>query len=231
MLIAAAIAGCSVSRYDESYKSRIAAFREDAVFAGLDAAPRELAEGGRVHVHVPLKFTPVDEESRDASLRFMRKLDGAMAFNVALTGTSGFGSRPVVAVAAVPVANRRPDDLKREIGGWIEAERNVKGLKWEQKKVVPSRGGPADWFAVPLDGNQIFEAVEPGSQELRDREMKGVGQLWVSASPDHDMCVVVCVRVPEDVASQVGNTPEELAELMARRIEILPPEPDAQAAK
>jgi hypothetical protein len=52
----------------------------------------------------------------------------------------------------------------------------------------------------------------------------------VSTAADRDYCVLICVRMPNDVAGQFRNTPAQLAELMARRVEILPP-PAEPAAK
>jgi hypothetical protein len=69
-----------------------------------------------------------------------------------------------------------------------------------------------------------------GTNELGDRNLDGTGELWVSTAADRDYCVLICVRMPNDVAGQFRNTPAQLAELMARRVEILPP-PAEPAAK
>jgi hypothetical protein len=224
----AAFAGCSASRYDEDYRKRIAAFREDAVFAGLDDKPRELADG-RVLVHLPVKFDVAEDESRVPSLLFLRTLPEATVFNAKLVAANGQARRPVVVVAAVPSVRRKPDALKQEIDGWIKADGAFKPAKWERRKIVPAKGGPAEWDVIPLDGDQVFEA-DGGTNELVDLKMGGAGELWVSASPDRDFCTLVCLRMPDDVAGQFRNTPAQLAELIARRVEILPPPADEAAA-
>lgn len=228
-VVSAGAAGCSASRYDADYTARIAAFRADAEFAELDDAPRELAEG-RVLVRLPMKFAAAEDESRIPSLLFLRGLPEAMVFNASLVGPNNWERRPVVVAAAVPVARRRPDDLKREVGEWIGADGAFKLGKWERRTVTPTKGGPAEWDVLSLDGPQLFEAVD-GTNELGDRSLDGTGSLWVSAAADRDYCVLVCVRIPNDVAGQFRTTAAELASLMARRVEILPPPAEEPAAK
>jgi|LakMenEpi03Aug12_release.lakeMendotaPanAssembly.Ray.scaffolds.fasta_scaffold21933_4 hypothetical protein len=228
VVVSAAAVGCSASRYDADYTARIAAFRADAEFAELEAAPRELAEG-RVLVRLPTKFAAAADESRIPSLLFLRGLPEATVFNASMVGPNNWERRPVVVTAAVPVARRRPDDLKREIGEWIKADNAFSLGKWNERKVTPANGGPAEWHVLSLDGPQLFEAVD-GTNELGDRNLDGTGELWVSTAADRDYCVLICVRMPNDVAGQFRNTPAQLAELMARRVEILPP-PAEPAAK
>lgn len=231
MVVSVVAAGCSASRYDADYATRIAAFRADAEFAELDAIPRELA-GGRVRVNFPMKFVTVeDESSRKTSLGLLKGIDDAVIFNTTLKGTNGVESCPVVVAAAVPTTKRRSDDLRREIDGWMKQDDQFKNLKWDlSKKVAASKGGPSEWAVLKLDGDQDFEAVVPaGSTSLEEQRMKGAGEIWVSASADRDYCVLICVRMPNDVASQFRTSPAQLAELMARRVEILPPPADPAA--
>jgi len=235
ILMPAVVAGRSASRYDEAYTARIAAFRIDAEFAELDDAPRELADG-RVLVRLPTKFASAADDSRIPSLLFLRGLAEATVFNASLYGPNNWERRPVIVAAAVPVARRRPDDLKREIGEWIGADGAFKLGKWERRTVTPSKGGPAEWDVVSLDGSQLFEAVSgkqapDGTPELGDCVLDGSGELWVSAAADRDYCVVLCLRIPKDVAGQFRVTPGELAALMARRVEILPPPAEPPAAE
>lgn len=229
VVVSVAAAGCSASRYDADYAARIAAFRADAEFAELEDAPRELAEG-RVLVRLPMKFAAAADESRMPSLLFLRGLPEATVFNASLYGPNNWERRPVVVTAAVPVARRRPDDLKREIGEWIGADKAFTLGKWERRKVTPTKDGPAEWDVIALDGPQLFEAVD-ATTELGDRNLDGTGQLWVSAAADRDYCVLICVRMPNDVAGQFRTSPAQLAELMARRVEILPPPAEPPAAK
>lgn len=229
VVVSVAAAGCSASRYDADYAARIAAFRADAEFAELEDAPRELAEG-RVLVRLPMKFAAAADESRMPSLLFLRGLPEATVFNASLYGPNNWERRPVVVTAAVPVARRRPDDLKREIGEWIGADKAFTLGKWERRKVTPTKDGPAEWDVIALDGPQLFEAVD-ATNELGDRNLDGTGQLWVSAAADRDYCVLICVRMPNDVAGQFRTSPAQLAELMARRVEILPPPAEPPAAK
>lgn len=228
MVVSLAAAGCSASRYDADYATRITAFRADAEFAELEPAPRELA-AGRVLVRLPMKFAAAADESRLPSLLFLRGLSEATVFNASLYGPNNWERRPVVVMAAVPVTRRRPDDLKREIGEWIGADKAFTLGKWDRRKVVPTKGGPAEWDVIALNGPQLFEAVD-GTNELGDRNLDGAGELWVSAAADRDYCVLICVRMPNDVAGQFRTSPAQLAELMARCVEILPP-PDDPAAK
>lgn len=229
VVVSVAAAGCSASRYDADYAMRIASFRADAEFAELESAPRELAEG-RVLVRLPMKFAAAADESRVPSLLFLRGLPEATVFNASLYGPNNWERRPVVVTAAVPVARRRPDDLKREIGEWIGADKAFTLGKWERRKVTPTKDGPAEWDVISLNGPQLFEAVDT-TNELGDRNLDGTGELWVSAAVDRDFCVLICVRMPNDVAGQFRTSPALLAELMARRVEILPPPAEPPAAK
>lgn len=222
MLMLLAIAGCGVSAYDADYKSRVAAFLEDAEFAELDAVPREFADG-RVRVHLPVNFDTVEEESRPVSLAFLRNLEEAMAFNAKLFVGNNLERRPVVAVAAVPTSRRRPDDLKREISTWIDQDGTFRGREWKTVKVAATKGGPSEWDVLLLDGEQNFEATTSGVDGLVDQALKGSGAVWLSTAPDRDYCVIVAVRIPDEVADQFRTAPVQLAELMARRVEILPP--------
>jgi hypothetical protein len=227
--VSLAAAGCSASRYDADYATRISAFRADAEFAELDDAPRELAEG-RVLVRLPTKFAAAADESRLPSLLFLRGLPEATVFNASLYGPNNWERRPVVVTAAVPVTRRRPDDLKREIGEWIKADNAFTLGEWADRKVAPTKGGPADWQVLALGGPQLFEAVD-GTNDLGDRTLDGAGELWLSTAADRDYCVLICVRMPNDVAGQFRTPPAKLAELMARRVEILPPPVEPADAK
>lgn len=229
-LLLLALAGCSVSNYDTDYKARVAAFLGDAAFAELDSIPREFADG-RVRVHLPAKFDGVDEESRPASLSFLRNLEEATPFNAKLFTQGNQERRPVVVVAAVPTARRKPDDLKREITEWIELDGTFRGRQWERRKVEPAKGGPAEWDVLTLDGDQSFEGTSSGGAEgLVDLPLKGSGGLWLSATPDRDYCIVVALRMPNDLDPKPFQAaPAQLVELMARRVEITPP-PDGAAA-
>lgn len=228
-VMSALAAGCSASRYDADYTARIATFRADAEFADLDDAPRELADG-RVLVRLPLKFEVAADESRVPSLLFLRGLPEASVFNASLFGPNNQERKPVIVTAAVPVTRRRPDDLKREIAGWIGDDGAFKIGKWERRTVTPTKNGPAEWDVLGLNGQQLFEAAD-GTNELGDRTLEGTGELWVSAAADRDYCVLVCVRIPNDVAGQLRTTAAELASLMARRVEILPPPAEPAAEK
>lgn len=235
-LLLLAVAGCSVSSYDTDYKARVAAFLGDAAFAELDSTPREFADG-RVRVHLPAKFDTVDEVSRPASLSFLRNLEEATPFNAKLFTQGNQERRPVVVVAAVPTARRKPDDLKREITEWIELDGTFRGRQWERRKVEPAKGGPAEWDVLTLDGEQGFEATTPearnenGEPSIVDLPLKGSGGLWLSATPDRDYCIVVALRMPDDLDPKPFQAaPAQLAELMARRVEITPPADNAAAA-
>lgn len=229
LLLPVAVAGCGVSAYDADYKARVATFLRDAEFAELDAVPREFADG-RVRVHLPVKFDPVEEESGPVSLAFLRNLEEASAFNAKLFGANNLERRPVVAVAAVPTSRRRPDDLKREISEWIAQDGTFRGREWKPEKVSPAAGGPAEWEVLSLDGEQTFEATTDGVEGLVDKPLKGSGAVWLSTAPDRDFCVIVAVRMPDEVAGQFRTGPGQFAALMARRVEIVPPAADAPAA-
>lgn len=222
------VTGCGVSSYDADYKARVAAFLGEAAFAELDPAPREFADG-RVRVHLPIKFEPVDEESRPTSLAFLRNLEEATAFNTTLFNATKLERRPVVAVAAVPTSRRRPDDLKREISEWIEQDGAFRGRTWERRKVEAAHGGPAEWDVLSLDGEQGFEATtlearnEKGEPMIVDQVLKGSGAVWLSAAADREYCVIFSIRMPDEVADQFQTPPATLAELMARRVEIVAP--------
>lgn len=231
VLSLAVIAGCSASKYDQDYKARIAAFRGDAVFADFDPKPRELADG-RVLVHLPLKFAAADDDSRQPSLLFLRPLEEAAVFTAELSANN-VTRRPVLVVAAVPTARRKPDALKQEVAGWVSADGAFKQPKWERRTIAPAKGGPAEWDVISLDGEQAFETVVqggPNGPEIQDQKAKGFGELWISTAADRDFCVLVAVRVPEELVGQFRYTPAQLADLIARRVEILPPPADEAAA-
>lgn len=220
-LVLLAVAGCSVSAYDTDYKARVAAFLGDAAFAELDSTPREFADG-RVRVHLPTNFDTVEEESRPVSLSFLRNLEEATAFNAKLFTQTNMERRPVVVVAAVPTARRKPDDLKREITEWINQDGTFRGREWKSVKVEATKGGPAEWEVLSLDGEQAFEATTAGVDGLVDQAMQGSGSVWLSTAADRDFCVVVAIRMPDEVAGQFRTASAQLAELMARRVEITP---------
>jgi len=228
IMVPAAVAGCTASRYDEAYTTRIATFRADAEFAELNDEPRELADG-RVLVRLPTKFAVAEDDSRIPSLLFLSRLPEAMVFNASLFGANNREQRAVVVAAAVPVTRRRPDDLKREISEWMGADGAFTPAEWKRQTVTPTKDGPAEWDVVSLDGPQVFEAADDNNL-LGEQKLEGAGQLWVSAAPDRDYCVVLCVRIPKDVAGQFHSKPEALAALMARRVEILPPSAEPPAA-
>ena len=79
-------------------------------------------------------------------------------------------------------------------------------------------GGPAVWDVLALKGKQEFESDTAGSVEFK--KWDGACEIWVSADPKQEFCVVIAVRVPDDVAEALEAPPAKLAELIARTVTI-----------
>jgi hypothetical protein len=52
------------------------------------------------------------------------------------------------------------------------------------------------------------------------KKWDGACEIWVSADPKQEFCVVIAVRVPDDVAGVLEAPPAKLAELIARTVTI-----------
>ncbi|MGI9178836.1 MAG: hypothetical protein ACR2IT_13390, partial [Pirellulales bacterium] len=61
------------------------------------------------------------------------------------------------------------------------------------------------------------------------KKWAGACEIWVSADPKQEFCTVLALRVPDDIAAQLELPSEQLAELVASTVRVLPP-PDEQPA-
>lgn len=221
VLLAVMLAGCSAGRYEADYASRLGGFRDAAVFAALATEATTIADG-RVALRLPATFAAVDLDAALAKPPFLRKFPGyAGAYDARLKKADGGEVRPVLTLGVVRSADRRLADVEREIREQVKADIMLDAADWRREaKVEPSAGGPAIWNTLSISGEQEFEAVAQGS--LLPLKFAGTCEIWVSAEPKQEFCVVMALRVPAEVAEQLGMSPAELAALVARTVAIMP---------
>lgn len=221
VLLTATLAGCSAGRYEADYADRLGEFRDAAVFAALSAETTTVADG-RVGLRIPVAFAPVDVDAALAKPPFLRKFPGYVgAYDARLKKADGGEVRPVLTLGVVRTADRRPADIEREIREQVKADIMLDAADWRRDaRVEPTAGGPATWNTLSISGEQEFEAVAQGN--LLPLRFPGTCEIWVSAEPKQEFCVVMAIRVPAEVAGQLGMSPAELVALVARTVEIMP---------
>ncbi|MCE9630624.1 MAG: hypothetical protein K8S94_07900 [Planctomycetia bacterium] len=227
----ASLAGCSAGRYDADYAARLAAYREAAAFAPLAVLPDEAA-GGRVQMRLPKQFGRMQQDD-GADLRamppFLRKFPGYdQAREVRLNvGTSALSA--VITVGVVAAGQRRHGDIEREILEQVRTDDEFRKVDWQRGRAVAAvAGGPTVWDVLSLKGKQEFESVTAGNVEFK--KWDGTCEIWVSADPKQEFCIVIAVRVPDTVAESLEAPPAALAELIARTVAIVPAADEKPAA-
>lgn len=214
------LAGCTSRPYEQDYQQRVTDFRNEAVFAVLASNPTDFA-GGRVRLRVPSALAPPKEDDGTkirARPPFVRDFPGyAAAYEVLLTANNA--QLPVVlTVGVVPAAERRHGDVERTILEQVRRDEAFPKVDWERGKAVePVAGGPALWDVLSLSGQQEFESVVAGNPEYK--KWPGRCEIWVSADPKQEVCTVLSLRMPDDVAGQMSVPVNEMLELVARTVE------------
>jgi hypothetical protein len=224
-----AVTGCFTSPYEQAYRARLDAFRDAATFAVLGKDP-EAFVNGRVRLRLP---TQLGIPKQDAGTKFrarppfVRQFPG---FTDVREGEfmAGHARLPVVfTLGIVPTSQQRHADIEREILGQVRADATFAKAEWKRGRVVePVAGGPATWDVLSLKGQQEFESLTAGNLEYK--KWPGTCEIWVSAEPKQEFCTLFALRTPDDVADKLDVSPDELATLVARTVEILPA-PDAAA--
>ena len=217
----ASLAGCSVGRYDEDYAVSLAAYRDAAVFAPLAVLPYESA-GGRVQMRLPKQFGGMQQDdgaAQRAKPPFLKDFPGYdQAREVRLNAGNAVLSA-VVTVGTVAAGQRPYGEVEREILEQVRGDDEFRKVDWQRgQKVANVAGGPAVWDVLALKGKQEFKSDTAGSVEFK--KWDGACEIWVSADPKQEFCVVIAVRVPDDVAGVLEAPPAKLAELIARTVTI-----------
>lgn len=227
--IAAIAGGCSSSPYDSDYAARLADFRGDSVFAALALEPLDLA-AGRVRLRVPRQFAPPREDDRDeAAIRarppFLAAIPQVQAAVEVMVNKEYTEYWPAVLTICVDAAADRPlvalkDAILRQ------AQVQDREAAWTPTTVRPLAGGPASWDAMVVRKDQPF-SIQNNSQYV-DKSLPGICVVWVSSEPKQEFCTVLVLRVPQEIAERLELPPEQLVELVARTVQIVPPQPADQ---
>jgi len=225
------VGGCTTGEYQKEYESRIRSFRGESIFAVLGSKPIPIGEDGRVEVRPPRQLGP-QQDDEGAKIRarppFVKNFPGySISYEKVLS--AGTPQLPVVlTLGAVPSSLKRFGEVEREILEQVRSDEAFSKAEWQKGKTVqPGAGGPATWDVLSLKGQQEFASLVAGSPEYK--KWPGVCEIWVSADPKQEYCTVLALRVPDDIAGQLELPPEQLAELVASSVRILPPPADQAA--
>lgn len=223
--------GCTTGEYQKDYESRIRSFRGESIFAVLGSKPIPIGDDGRVEVRPPRQLGP-QQDDEGAKIRarppFVKNFPGySISYEKVLS--AGTPQLPVVlTLGVVPSSLKRFGEVEREILEQVRGDEAFPKAEWLKNKTVqPGAGGPATWDVLSLKGQQEFESLVAGSPEYK--KWPGVCEVWVSADPKQEYCTVLALRVPDDIAGQLELPPEQLAELVASSVRILPPPADQAA--
>jgi hypothetical protein len=213
--------GCTTRPYEQDYQQRVADFRGAAVFAPLAQDPTEFGNG-RVALRLPSVLEPPKEDD-GTKIRvlppFVRQFPGFVAAYEKLIVMSNNMQLPVVlTIGAVPVAEQRFSEVESAILEQVRRDESFPKVDWERgRSVEPVAGGPAMWDVLSLSGPQEFESTLAGNVEYK--RWPGRCEIWVSADPKQEVCTVLALRAPDDVADQLPVTVTELIELAARTVQ------------
>jgi hypothetical protein len=217
--LAASLAGCSSQPYEQDYQKRVADFRGAAVFATLARDATEFAEG-RLKLRLPALLAPPAEDDGTkirARPPFVSDFPGYAAAYEKLLTTSNTQLPAVLTVGVVPTADRRHADVERAILEQVRRDEAFPKADWERGRAVePVAGGPAVWDVLSLAGQQEFESIVAGNPDYK--KWPGRCEIWVSADPKQEVCTVLALRVPDDVAGQLTVPVPALIELVARTV-------------
>jgi hypothetical protein len=230
IVTAALVSGCFTSPYEPAYRARLGDFRRAAEFAVLAKDPEPFADG-RVRLRLPRQLAP-QQQDEGAKLRarppFARQFPGFIDAREA-TFTAGNSRLPVIlTLGIVPTTKQRHAEIEKDILQQVRADEAFPKADWQKGRTVePVAGGPAIWDVLSLQGQQEFESVTAGNVEYK--KWPATCEIWVSADPKQEFCTIIALRAPDDVATNLEMPPADMAALVARSVEILPP-PDAPAA-
>lgn len=213
-------AGCTSSQYDQAFATRLNAYRREAEFADLH--PRATAVAATTKVRVPVKLgTQLDATADPAESRppFVRDFPGyAAAFAAKLKDSANVTFPAVLTVGVVPTAEQRPADVKAKILDQVKLDGSFTDVQWAARTVTDLSGKERPWDVLELTGPQVFTTDANGL--IEDKQWPGTCQIWVSADPAQEACVVLAWRVPTTLASQVSI--ERLAPLVATTLQTGP---------
>ena len=213
--------GCTTRPYEQDYQKRVTDFRGAAVFAPLAQEATQLADG-RVALRLPSVLEPPKEdEGTKIRIRppFVREFPGFVAAYEKLIVMANNTQLPVVlTIGAVPAAEKRFSDVEAEILEQVRRDESFPKVDWERgKSVEPVAGGPALWDVLSLSGPQEFESTLAGNVDYK--RWPGRCEIWVSAEPKQEVCTVLALRAPDEVADQLPVTVPEMVELAARTVQ------------
>ena len=227
------LAGCSSSVYDADLAARVAAYANAAEFSKLLSQPTKLA-GGRLEVRVPRLFdTQLDgkEQSARSKPPFVREFPGfERGFEKLIDAGGGKRMAAVLTLGSVPAAEQKREDIEALVLKQVQGEESFSKAVWQRgRDLVDEHGETRKWDVLELKGRQPFDRIGSDNKAESTRS-EGNCQIWVSAEPKQEHCVVLAWRVPSELAAAVPVG--ELAQLVARTLAHLPAEspPAAGAA-
>lgn len=212
--------GCTTRPYEQDYQQRLQDFRGAAVFAPLAKDPTEFADG-RVAIRLPSVLEPPKEDDGTegrARPPFVQEFPGFVGAYEKMLMTTNTQLPVVLTIGAVPVAERRFSEVEAAILEQVRRDEAFPKVDWERgRSVEPVAGGPAIWDVLSLTGQQEFESTLAANVERK----RGPGrcEIWVSADPKQEVCTVLALRAPDDVADQLPVTVTEMIELAARTVQ------------
>lgn len=230
LAIASGAGGCSSGRYDAELAGRLEEYRFASAFAALNPEATWLP-GTRVGMRLPRQLlTPVAPEQVARLVPpFVADFPVRVATYEALLESNARRSPASLTVGVVPRGERQAADVEKAILDQVRADGSFGQVSFRKGvTVAPVAGGPSAWHVLSLRGEQLFESLVADNPESKRRP--GICEIWVSAEPRQDMCVVLAIRVPEDVAGMLDQPPAVLAELVARSVEIAPANPQQAPA-
>lgn len=212
--------GCTTRPYEQDYQQRLQDFRGAAVFAPLAKDPTEFADG-RVAIRLPSVLEPPKEDDGTkgrARPPFVPEFPGFVGAYEKMLMTTNTQLPVVLTIGAVPVAERRFSEVEAAILEQVRRDEAFPKVDWERgRSVEPVAGGPATWDVLSLTGQQEFESTLAGNVERK--RSPGRCEIWVSADPKQEVCTVLALRAPDDVADQLPVTVTEMIELAARTVQ------------
>ena len=225
------LAGCGSGRYDKAFEERLGVYRDEASLAALQRSPITIGEAKRVRMRVPNQFDQLTGEgAAEARPSFLEDFPGFAQAYTSGTGLTVRGEEvtPMLTVGVQPTARGQSDVVRTAILAQVRADDALETKDWEPRTVAAVAGGLRAWQRLVAKGGQFFDSVKAGNQEWK--KWPGLAEIWVSAEPEQEFCVVFALRVPEEAAVLLAPPLSEMAELIARTVEIVPQEPGAAAA-
>jgi hypothetical protein len=218
VIVCGSVGGCSSSAYEAAYMKRVAEHRLAAEFVPLQPQGVSVA-GGRAELRPPILLgTQLDgtETPVRATPPFLRDFPGfAAAYEAQVDATDG--RFPVVlTVGVVPAAERRKDEVADAILAQVRQDESFRKAAWRKGHTLADEAAEVrQWDVLELTGVQ--PVLLNGAEERRP----GRTEVWLSAAPGQQACVILAWRVPDDAQ---GKLPlPEMAELTARTVRITAP--------